>query len=108
MDLLPDTPVAFSAEDTEQISFWICSTIYDDSQLWLIENYPESTAKIYLESCEALLDRAVAYAKPRGYYTCIYCPCSGWQTVALIGPEISEEETEEPSGPYKENIMPIG
>lgn len=99
MDLLPDTAVAFSAKDTEEISLLdFCYTIYDDTQLWLIENYPESTAaKIYLESAQALLDGAVAYAKPRGYYTYIYTPArSGWQTVALIGPEISEEETEEP------------
>ena len=99
MELLPDTPVAFSAEDTERISLLdFCRTIYDDTQLWLIENYPESTAaKIYLESAQALLDGAVAYAKPRGYYTYIYTPArSGWQTVALIGPEISEDETEEP------------
>lgn len=99
MDLLPDTPVAFSAEDTERISLLdFCRTIYDDTQMWLIENYPESAAaKIYLESAQALLDGAVAYAKPRGYYTYIYTPArSGWQTVALIGPEISEEETEEP------------
>ena len=99
MDLLPDTPAVFSAEDTERISLLdFCRTIYDDTQLWLIENYPESTAaKIYLESAQALLDGAVAYAKPRGYYTYIYIPArSGWQTVALIGPEISEEETEEP------------
>ena len=99
MELLPDTPVAFSAEDAERISLLdFCRTIYDDTQLWLIENYPESTAaKIYLESAQALLDGAVAYAKPRGYYTYIYTPArSGWQTVALIGPEIGEEETEEP------------
>lgn len=99
MELLPDAPVAFSAEDAERISLLdFCCTIYDDTQLWLIENYPESTAaKIYLESAQALLDGAVAYAKPRGYYTYIYTPArSGWQTVALIGPEISEEETEEP------------
>lgn len=99
MDLLPDTPAVFSAEDTERISLLdFCYTIYDDTQLWLIENYPESTAaKIYLESAQALLDGAVAYAKPRGYYTYIYTPArSGWQTVALIGPEISEDETEEP------------
>ena len=99
MELLPDTPVAFSAADTERISLLdFCYTIYDDTQLWLIENYPESTAaKIYLESAQALLDGAVAYAKPRGYYTYIYTPArSGWQTVALIGPEISEDETEEP------------
>ena len=99
MELLPDTPAVFSAENTEEISLLdFCYTIYDDTQLWLIENYPESTAaKIYLESAQALLDGAVAYAKPRGYYTYIYTPArSGWQTVALIGPEISEEETEEP------------
>lgn len=99
MDLLPDTPAVFSAEDTEEIPLLdFCRTIYDDTQLWLIENYPASTAaKIYLESAQALLDGAVAYAKPRGYYTYIYTPArSGWQTVALIGPEISEDETEEP------------
>lgn len=99
MDLLPDTPAVFSAEDTERISLLdFCRTIYDDTKMWLIENYPESTAaKIYLESAQALLDGAVAYAKPRGYYTYIYTPArSGWQTVALIGPEISEEETEDP------------
>ena len=99
MELLPDTPAVFSAEDTEEISLLdFCRTIYDDTQMWLIENYPASTAaKIYLESAQALLDGAVAYAKPRGYYTYIYTPArSGWQTVALIGPEISEEETEEP------------
>lgn len=99
MELLPDTPAVFSAEDTEEISLLdFCRTIYDDTQMWLIEKYPASTAaKIYLESAQALLDGAVAYAKPRGYYTYIYTPArSGWQTVALIGPEISEEETEEP------------
>lgn len=99
MDLLPDTPAVFSAEDTEEISLLdFCRTIYDDTQMCLIEKYPESTAAtIYLESAQALLDGAVAYAKPRGYYTYIYTPArSGWQTVALIGPEISEEETEEP------------
>jgi hypothetical protein len=99
MDLLPDTPAVFSAEDAERISLLdFCRTIYDDTQLWLIENYPESTAaKIYLEFAQALLDGAVAYAKPRGYYTYIYTPArSGWQTVALIGPEIGEDETEEP------------
>lgn len=74
MELLPDTPVAFSAEDTERISLLdFCRTFYDDTQMWLIEKYPESTAaKIYLESAQALLDGAVAYAKPRGYYTYIY------------------------------------
>ena len=106
MDLLPDTPAVFSAEDTERISLLdFCRTIYDDTQLWLIENYPESTAaKIYLESAQALLDGAVAYANPRGYYTYIYTPArSGWQTVALIGPEISEEETEEPKPVVQES-----
>ena len=35
------------------------------------------------------------YASARGYYTYIYNPGrTGWQTVALIGPEIGEEEPE--------------
>ena len=60
----------------------------------IIENYPDSTAaKILMGSAQALLEGTDAYASARGYYTYIYQPGrAGWQTVAVIGPEISDDE----------------
>lgn len=60
----------------------------------IIENFPESTAaEIYLASADELANGVETYASARGYYTYIYNPGrAGWQTVALIGPEIGEEE----------------
>ena len=71
-----------------------CASIYDDVQMYIIENFPESTAaEIYLASADELLNGVETYASARGYYTYIYNPGrEGWQTVALIGPEISDEE----------------
>ncbi len=44
-------------------------------------------------SAQTLLEGADAYASARGYYTYIYQPGrAGWQTVAVIGPEISDDE----------------
>lgn len=62
----------------------------------IIENFPESTAaEIYLASADELANGVETYASARGYYTYIYNPGrAGWQTVALIGPEIGEEEPE--------------
>ena len=64
--------------------------------MYIIENFPESTAaEIYLASADELLNGVETYASARGYYTYIYNPGrAGWQTVALIGPEIGEEEPE--------------
>ena len=51
--------------------------------------------KFYLASADELLNGVETYASARGYYTYIYNPGrAGWQTVALIGPEIGEEEPE--------------
>ena len=92
-----DLPAVFSADEGEEISLLdFCTSIYDDVQMYIIENFPESTAaKIYLASADELLNGVETYASARGYYTYIYNPGrAGWQTVALIGPEIGEEEPE--------------
>lgn len=85
-------PVALSAEAPSLLDF--CRTIYTDAQMQIIENYPDSTAaKILMGSAQALLEGTDAYASARGYYTYIYQPGrAGWQTVAVIGPEISDDE----------------
>ena len=94
LGMLNDSPVALNADVPSLIDF--CRTIYDDAQMNIIENYPGSTAaKLYLESAQKLMDGVDTYAAARGYYTYIYQPsASGWQTTAIIGPEISEEEPE--------------
>lgn len=92
-----DLPAVFSADEGEEISLLdFCASIYDDVQMYIIENFPESTAaEIYLTSADELLNGVETYASARGYYTYIYNPGrAGWQTVALIGPEIGEEEPE--------------
>ena len=92
-----DLPAVFSADEGEEIFLLnFCSSIYDDVQMYIIENFPESTAaEIYLASADELLNGVETYASARGYYTYIYNPGrAGWQTVALIGPEIGEEEPE--------------
>ena len=85
-------PVALSAEVPSLLDS--CRTIYTDAQMQIIENYPDSTAaKILMGSAQALLEGTDAYASARGYYTYIYQPGrAGWQTVAVIGPEISDDE----------------
>ena len=90
-----DLPAVFSADEGEEISLLdFCTLIYDDVQMYIVENFPESTAaEIYLASADELLNGVETYASARGYYTYIYNPGrAGWQTVALIGPEIGEEE----------------
>ena len=85
-------PVALSAEAPSLLDS--CRTIYTDAQMQIIENYPDSTAaKILIGSAQTLLEGTDAYASARGYYTYIYQPGrAGWQTVAVIGPEISNDE----------------
>ena len=92
-----DLLAVFSADEGEEISLLdFCASIYDDVQMYIIENFPESTAaEIYLASADELANGVETYASARGYYTYIYNPGrAGWQTVALIGPEIGEEEPE--------------
>ena len=92
LGMLADTQTVFSAEAPNLSDF--CRTIYTDTQMSVIENYPDSTAaKILLESAQALLNGVDTYASARGYYTYIYQPGrAGWQTVAVIGPEIGDDE----------------
>ena len=90
-----DLPTVFSADEGEETSLLdFCASIYDDVQMYIIESFPESTAaEIYLASADELLNGVETYASARGYYTYIYNPGrEGWQTIALIGPEISDEE----------------
>ena len=95
-----DLPTVFSADEGEETSLLdFCESIYDDVQMYIIESFPESTAaEIYLASADELLNGVETFASARGYYTYIYNPGrAGWQTVALIGPEIGEgEEAPEP------------
>ena len=95
LGMLDSSPVVFSADEGEETSLLdFCASIYDDVQMYIIESFPESTAaEIYLASADELLNDVETYASARGYYTYIYNPGrEGWQTVALIGPEISDEE----------------
>lgn len=71
---------------------------YDDLQLWIMANYPNSlAAQTYRASAQALAEqgtetRAATYSGENGYYTYIYNPPAGyaWQIVAIVGEEISE------------------
>lgn len=71
---------------------------YDDVQLWVMANYPDSlAAQTYRASAQALAaqgteNRAATYTGENGYYTYIYNPPAGyaWQIVAIVGEEISE------------------
>ena len=95
LGMLDSSPVVFSADEGEETSLLdFCASIYDDVQMYIIEIFPESTAaEIYLASADELLNGVETYASARGYYTYIYNPGrEGWQTIALIGPEISDEE----------------
>ena len=90
-----DLPAVFSADEGEEASLLdFCASIYDDVQMYIIENFPKSiAAEIYLASADELLNGVETYASARGYYTYIYNPGrEGWQTIALIGPEISDDE----------------
>ena len=72
---------------------------YDDTQLWVMEHYPDSlAAQTYRASAQALAEHSngngfTTYSGENGYYTYIYTPPAGyaWQTVAIVGEEISEE-----------------
>ena len=92
LGMLDVPPAVFSAEAPSLLDF--CRTIYTTAQMEIIENYPDSTAAAILtESAQALLNGVDTYASARGYYTYIYQPGrAGWQTVAVIGPEISDDE----------------
>lgn len=70
---------------------------YNDTQLWIVENYPNSVAaQIYMKSAAALENNgldATPYLGNGGYYTFAYFPPAGynWQRIVVIGPEIDED-----------------
>lgn len=79
---------------------------YDDTQLWVMEHYPDSlAAQTYRASAEALAAQegsngASTYSGENGYYTYIYTPPAGyaWQTVAIVGEEIPADGGEDIPG----------
>lgn len=84
---------------------------YDDVQLWIMANYPDSlAAQTYRVSAQALAEqetenRAATYSGENGFYTYIYNPPAGyaWQIVAIVGEEISEGDgTDIPDVPDSE------
>lgn len=71
---------------------------YDDTQLWIIEHYPASTAaQLYMQSANDLV--VSPYLDPGGfYYTYIYLPPAGynWQRLAVLDSRlISDEDVDE-------------
>lgn len=71
---------------------------YNDTQLWIVENYPNSVAaQIYMKSAAELENNgldATPYLGNGGYYTFAYFPPAGynWQRIVVIGPEIDEDD----------------
>ena len=95
LDMLDDRPVVASFEDDpeggeEQPD--ILGSLYDETQQWIMENYPDSyAAQTYIAAAEELVNGTDAQSGENGYYTYIYNPPAGyaWQVVALVGEEIA-------------------
>lgn len=72
-------PSLYSAAGTDTLGK--AYQYYDDTQLWIIEHYPDSVAaQLYLSSIAAMDkdgDTAAPYVSGRGYYTNIYQPPAG-------------------------------
>src|SRR5699024_4348972 len=79
---------------------------YDNTQLWIMEHYPDSlAAQTYRASAQALAEHSngngfTTYSGENGYYTYIYTPPAGyaWQTVAIVGEEIPADGGEDIPG----------
>ena len=95
LDMLDDRPVVASLEDDpeggeEQPD--ILGSLYDETQQWIMKNYPDSyAAQTYIAAAEELVNGTDAQSGENGYYTYIYNPPAGyaWQVVALVGEEIA-------------------
>ena len=95
LGMLDDRPVVASLEDDpegceEQPD--ILGSLYDETQQWIMENYPDSyAAQTYIAAAEELINGTDAQSGENGYYTYIYNPPAGyaWQVVALVGEEIA-------------------
>ena len=95
LDMLDDRPVVASLEDDPEVCEEqpdILGSLYDKTQQWIMENYPDSyAAQTYIAAAEELLNGTDAQSGENGYYTYIYNPPAGyaWQVVALVGEEIA-------------------
>lgn len=95
LDMLDNRPVVASLEDDpeggeEQPD--ILGSLYDETQQWIMGNYPDSyAAQTYIAAAEELVNGTDAQSGENGYYTYIYNPPAGyaWQVVALVGEEIA-------------------
>ena len=71
---------------------------YNDTQLWIIEHYPNSVAaQTYMKAAAALENNGLdarPYLGNGGYYAFAYFPPAGynWQRIVVIGPEIDEDD----------------
>ena len=107
LDTLDDRPVVASLEDDPEVCEEqpdILGSLYDETQQWIMENYPDSyAAQTYIAAAEELVNGTEAQSGENGYYTYIYNPPAGyaWQVVALVGEEIAggTEIPDVPSAP---------
>ena len=101
LDMLDSKPVVMSADNVHTD---LISEIYDETQQWIIANYPDSyAAQTYVAAAEELANGTAVQSGENGYYTYIYNPPAGyaWQIVALVGEEIAggTEIPDVPSAP---------
>ena len=95
LDMLDDRTVVASLEDDPEVCEEqpdILGSLYDETQQWIMENYPDSyAAQTYIAAAEELVNGTDAQPGENGYYTYIYNPPAGyaWQVVALVGEEIT-------------------
>ena len=73
---------------------------YNDTQLWIIEHYPNSVAaQSYMKSAAALENNGLdarPYLGNGGYYTFAYFPPAGynWQRIVIVGgPVLDDDDT---------------
>lgn len=89
-------PSLYSAAGTDTLGK--AYQYYDDTQLWIIEHYPNSVvAQTYMKAAAALENNGLdvrPYLGNGGYYTFAYFPPVGynWQRIVVIGPEIDEDD----------------
>lgn len=70
LDMLDSKPAVMSA-DNEQTA--LISEIYDETQQWIIANYPDSyAAQTYVAAAEELANGTAVQSGENGYYTYIY------------------------------------
>lgn len=90
-----DGEIEAYAEDHDTIN---PEDVYDETQLWIMENYPDSyAAKTYKDALSGI----ESYAHGKGYYTYVFAPSkTGWQRVAVVDTEPFDDEIPvEPGNP---------